>query len=116
MRLVEKWGSGMPRIFQEAKAHGLKPPEIKDFGTSFRISLFRKPMETDVSGVVNPLRTLSAGVIESDTNRPAGIIDFDTDDTNPAAGTANSDTDDTNQFTKALVLKNSSFKTESERI
>ncbi|WP_406043247.1 ATP-binding protein [Succinimonas sp.] len=96
MRLVEKWGSGMPGIFQEAKSYGLKPPEIKDFGTSFRISLFRKPMETDVSGVVNPLRTLSAGVIESDTNRPAGIVDFDTDDTNPAAGTADFDTDDTN--------------------
>ena len=78
MRLVEKWGSGMPGIFQEAKAYGLKPPEIKDFGTSFRISLFRKPFETDAFGVVNPLRSLSAGIAESDTNHSTGISGSDT--------------------------------------
>ena len=33
---------------------GLGDPEIKDFGTSFRISLHRKPFETDPFGVVIP--------------------------------------------------------------
>ena len=42
MHIIERWGSGIPR------------PEIKDFGTSFRISLHRKPFETDPFGVVNP--------------------------------------------------------------
>ncbi|WP_406038310.1 hypothetical protein [Succinimonas sp.] len=59
----------------------LKPPEIKDFGTSFRISLSRKPLKTDDFGVVNPLRALSAGIAESDTNRSTGIGGSDTNDT-----------------------------------
>ena len=93
MRLVEKWGSGMPGIFQEAKAYGLKPPEIKDFGTSFRISLSRKPLKTDDFGVVNPLRALSAGIAESDTNSSTGIGGSDTNDTDRPVKTSNSDTD-----------------------
>ena len=28
---------------------------MKDFGTSFRINIFRKPFETDLFGVVNPV-------------------------------------------------------------
>ena len=96
MRLVEKWGSGMPGIFQEAKAYGLKPPEIKDFGTSFRISLSRKPLKTDDFGVVNPLRALSAGIAESDTDRSVGVGDPDTNDTDRFVGTVGFDTDDTN--------------------
>ncbi|MBQ3683405.1 MAG: hypothetical protein II922_10100 [Succinimonas sp.] len=96
MSLVEKWGSGMPGIFQEAKAYVLKPPEIKDFGTSFRISLSRKPLKTDDFDVVNPLRALSAGIAESDTNRSTGIGGSDTNDTDRFVGTVGFDTDDTN--------------------
>ena len=96
MSLVEKWGSGMPGIFQEAKAYVLKPPEIKDFGTSFRISLSRKPLKTDDFDVVNPLRALSAGIAESDTNRSTGIGGSDTNDTDRFVGTVGFDTDVTN--------------------
>ena len=52
MHIIEKWGTGIPRIFNEAKEYGLKEPEMKDFGTSFRISIYRKDAETDVYGVV----------------------------------------------------------------
>ena len=71
----------------------LKPPEIKDFGTSFRISLSRKPLKTDDFGVVNPLMALSAGIAESDTNRSTGIGGSDTNDTDRPVKTSNSDTD-----------------------
>ena len=54
MHIIEKWGTGIPRIIKEAADYGLKAPELKDFGTSFRITIFRKPFETDPFGVVNP--------------------------------------------------------------
>ena len=64
MHIIEKWGSGIPRVFEDARMYGLGDPEIKDFGTSFRISLHRKPFETDPFGVVNP----SARTIESQSS------------------------------------------------
>ena len=54
MHIIERWGSGIPRVFEDARMYGLGDPEIKDFGTSFRISLHRKPFETDPFGVVIP--------------------------------------------------------------
>ena len=50
-RLVE---GCIPRVFEDARMFGLGDPEIKDFGTSFRVSLHRKPFETDPFGVVIP--------------------------------------------------------------
>ena len=54
MRIIEKWGTGIPRIFEDARTYGLGEPELRDFGTSFRISLRRKPFETDLFGVISP--------------------------------------------------------------
>ena len=55
MHIIEKWGSGIPRIFEDAKLYGLRKPEIKDFGTSFRISIYRQSFETDPMRVANPI-------------------------------------------------------------
>ncbi len=54
MHIIEKWGTGIPRLFGEAKKYGLITPELKDFGSSFRVSIFRKPFDTDQLGVVDP--------------------------------------------------------------
>ncbi len=42
MNLIEKWGSGIPRILQECKAYGLEEPEIIDFNGDVRINLYRR--------------------------------------------------------------------------
>lgn len=55
MHIIEQWGSGIPRIFDEARKYGLDTPELKDFGTSFRISISRKPFDTDQFGVIPPV-------------------------------------------------------------
>ncbi|MBR3106360.1 MAG: hypothetical protein IKH30_04130 [Clostridia bacterium] len=54
MHIIEKWGSGIPHVFEDARMYGLGDPEIKDFGTSFRVSMHRKSFETDPFGVVMP--------------------------------------------------------------
>ena len=42
MHLIESWGTGIPRIFRDAKRYGLKEPEMKNMGISFRITMYRK--------------------------------------------------------------------------
>ena len=41
-------------MFEDTRTYCLDDPEIRDFGTSFRISIHRKPFETDPFGVVIP--------------------------------------------------------------
>lgn len=54
LNLIEAWGSGIPRIFSEAKAFGLPEPELLDRGSDFRINLFRSPVpvadDSDTNG------------------------------------------------------------------
>lgn len=57
MHIIEKWGSGIPRIFSDSRLYGLGEPEIKDFGSSLRISIRRKAFTTDPLGVVDPSLT-----------------------------------------------------------
>ena len=42
MNIVEAWGSGIPKMFREAKEYGLCEPELIDMGSDFRINLYRK--------------------------------------------------------------------------
>ena len=39
MNIVEAWGSGIPKMFREAKEYGLREPELIDMGSDFRINL-----------------------------------------------------------------------------
>ena len=41
MNLIEKWGSGFPRIFRDCRDYGLKEPEIIDFDGDLRVNLYR---------------------------------------------------------------------------
>lgn len=41
MKIIEGWGSGIPRMFEECKEYGLREPELIDAGGDFRINLYR---------------------------------------------------------------------------
>lgn len=42
MKIMERWGSGIPRMLEECEAYGLKEPELIDAEGDFRINLYRK--------------------------------------------------------------------------
>lgn len=42
LNLIEQWGTGVPRIIKQCKEFGLKEPIFEEFGTSFRVTLYRK--------------------------------------------------------------------------
>ena len=86
MHIIENWGSGIPRVFSEARLYGLDEPEIKDFGTSFRITIKRKKFETDPLGVVVPY---AEGIVQpqsSASNDAEGIVQPQSSASNDAEG------------------------------
>lgn len=54
MNVIEAWGSGIPKIFREAKEYGLIEPELIDMGNDFRVNIYRKSVMIDHNGVINP--------------------------------------------------------------
>lgn len=50
MKIIEKWGSGIPRIMRECKEYGLPEPELLDFDGDFRVNMFRKVTDS-VNGI-----------------------------------------------------------------
>lgn len=45
MKLIEQWGSGIPRVIEECKEYGLKEPELIELGMSFRVNIYRPSEE-----------------------------------------------------------------------
>ena len=76
MNIVEAWGSGIPKMFREAKEYGLREPELIDMGSDFRINLYRKKAAVDQNGVIDPKErdtddTNDTKVEPNDTNEKA---------------------------------------------
>ena len=42
MKIIEKWGTGIPRILRECEEYGLPAPELVDFDGDFRVNMYRK--------------------------------------------------------------------------
>lgn len=42
MRIIEEWGSGIPRMFDEFSRYGLAEPELVDMDGDFRVNFYRK--------------------------------------------------------------------------
>ena len=42
MKIIEKWGTGIPRMFRECKEYGLPEPKLIDFDGDFRVNMYRK--------------------------------------------------------------------------
>lgn len=41
MKIIEKWGTGIPRILRECSEYGLRSPELIDFDGDFRVNVYR---------------------------------------------------------------------------
>ena len=41
MKIIEKWGTGIPRIFRECREYGFPDPELIDFDGDFRVNMYR---------------------------------------------------------------------------
>lgn len=41
MKIIEQWGSGIPKMISACRKAGLPEPELKEMGGSFRVNMFR---------------------------------------------------------------------------
>ncbi len=67
MKIIEGWGSGIPRMIRECKDYGLKEPELIDLDGDFRINLYRVGLDTTQS---NRLTNLDIAIINIIQNKP----------------------------------------------
>jgi predicted HTH transcriptional regulator len=42
MKIIEQWGTGIPRIIEMCKEYELQEPEFIEIGMDFRVNLYRK--------------------------------------------------------------------------
>ena len=91
MNLIEAWGTGIPKLLEEAKAYGLREPELLDMGSDFRINLYRKEPITDLYGVVTPKILKRLGI-----DRIEDVLKFYTE--------ADTDSIETDAETKLIAL------------
>ena len=49
VNIIEKWGSGIPRIMNEIREYGLQEPEFIAFENDFRVNIYRKSYNTTQS-------------------------------------------------------------------
>ena len=45
MRIIEEWGSGIPRMFDEFSRYGLAEPELVDMDGDFRVNFYRSSVK-----------------------------------------------------------------------
>lgn len=92
MKIIEKWGSGIPRIIRECKEYGLPDPEFIDLDGDFRVNMYRH-ISDHASYHVN--ETIG------DTNDANDDADRDTSDTDETNG----DTNDSIQDQENIMLR-----------
>ncbi|MCD8148199.1 MAG: putative DNA binding domain-containing protein [Clostridiales bacterium] len=76
MHMIEGWGSGIPDMFMDAQQYGLPEPVLEDRGSDFRVNLYRRTLETDLFGVVDPK---NMGANESNSGLISGTHRSDMD-------------------------------------
>lgn len=67
MKIIEKWGSGIPRILRECREYGLPEPEFIDFDGDFRVNMYRQLPEKDWSHTDDTKRDTNDTISENDT-------------------------------------------------
>lgn len=67
MKIIEKWGSGIPRLLRECNEYGLPEPEFIDFDGDFRVNMYRQLPEKDWSHTDDTKRDTNDTISENDT-------------------------------------------------
>ena len=69
MKVVERWGSGIPRLYENCKSAGLREPELSEKAGCFRVNMFRN---TELLPVTQKHSATGDGLSEKERNRKKG--------------------------------------------
>ena len=73
MKIIEKWGTGIPRLFETCEEYGLPKPELIDFDGDFRVNMYRK------RGTNAETNRETGTNIETNTKTNTEMLDTDTE-------------------------------------
>ena len=71
MKIIEKWGTGIPRILRECKEYGLKKPELIDFDGDFRVNMYRREEKSKTTQTTIKLTKNDYEILQVIQNNPA---------------------------------------------
>ena len=69
--MIEKYGSGIARIKNECKAHGIKEPKFEEFQHGFKVSLFKEKSNVGVNELycyIKENQTVKMNILEQKYN------------------------------------------------
>ena len=76
MKIVEAWGTGIPRIISRCKEYGLQEPVFEELGDGFLVTMFRKPTnQTNQSNQTN--QTEESNQIDAEQNKDTNVSDLE---------------------------------------
>lgn len=76
MKIIEKWGTGIPRLFEACEEYGLPKPELIDFDGDFRVNMYRKvESEPGVNGVTT--QATQATQATQDTTQATQLVSIE---------------------------------------
>ena len=78
MKIIEKWGTGIPRILRECSEYGLPEPELIDFDGDFRINMYRKTRKEE--GVNTTQTTQTIQTTQTTQTAPGVSVSLTDDD------------------------------------
>lgn len=65
MKVVEQWGSGIPRLFENCEKAGLREPELIEMGGCFRVNMYRN---TEIAKESMNTATSSEDTLQNDAS------------------------------------------------
>lgn len=77
MKVVEQWGSGIPRLFENCKKAGLREPEFIEMGGCFRVNMYRN---TEIAKESMNTATSSEDTLQNDASNEGGRDKFGIND------------------------------------
>ena len=50
MKIIEGWGTGLPRLFRQCRERGLPEPKFEEFGDGIKVTIYRRSGSEWVNG------------------------------------------------------------------
>jgi len=72
--IIERYGSGITRIFKECKKYGIKKPKFCEIANGFKVTLFNKKIKKGVSEGVSEGVKLTYDLIEKNSGKRVPVI------------------------------------------
>lgn len=70
MKIIEQWGTGIPRIINQCKEYGLPEPLFEELGDGIRVTLYRKQLDLDNKKLDSNSTKLDLGDLKLDLETP----------------------------------------------